>query len=152
MNTPTPEIRKALYARLLAALPIGPVTREDVAWPNVPFVADAQRLYLAPYCLFGETEEVALSPTGFEQLRGVFQVTVFGVLNTGEAEMEQIARELTDLFRAGTRLPISGHGPLLVSRSYRSTMVVRSNASSGESTRPSIVVSASWKHFVPRGV
>ena len=148
--TPTPEIRQALYRRLLCALPIGPVERTDVAWPNNPFRPDVARVYIAPACLYGTTEEVSLSSSGFERLNGVFQVTIYGILDTGEAVMEQVAAELTDLFRAGTRLPLPDDGELLLIRSYRSTMFIQTGGS-GQINRPSVTVSADWRHYVSRG-
>ena len=153
MITPTPEIRKALYQHLIDVLPIKTVVATDVAWPNVPFKPVVNRVYLEPYCLFGETEEVALSPTGFEQLNGIFQITVYGVLNTGESIVEEICRELVDDFRAGTQLALPNGNPLLLAKSYRSSMIISAgnNTLGGQIARPSVVVSINWKHFVPRG-
>ncbi len=148
MKTPTPEIRQALYRHLLCALPIGDVTNKDVAWPNAPFTPKAKRIYLAPFCLFNETTVAALSQTGFERVNGIFQVSVNGVLNTGEAEIEEIARVLTDHFRGGTVLQIDGWNPLRIERSYRNTMQIDT---SGEKPRPVIVISANWTQYVQKG-
>ena len=153
MNTPTPEIRQALYRHLLCALPIGPVQQADVAWPNSPFKPDVSRVYIAPACLYGTTEEACLSRVGFEILNGVFQITIYGVLYTGEAVIEQVARELTDLFRAGTRLTLPDDRELLLIRSYRNSLYIQTGGSDmgGQINRPSVTVSANWRHFVSRG-
>ena len=148
MRTPTPEIRQAFYKHLLCVLPIRGITQVDVAWPNAPFNPDINRMYIAPFCLFAETATASLSQTGFERLSGVFQVSVYGILNTGESEIEEVARELTDLFRGGTVLTVSGWNPIRIDRAYRSSLQVDTG---GTPARPVIVVSANWTQYVPKG-
>ena len=154
MQTPTPEIRKVLCQRLVDALPLCGVTASDVAWPNVPFSPNAQRIYIEPFCLFGETRQASLSDSGFELLKGIFQITVYGVLATGEADLEETARALTDLYRMGTRLYLADdQNPVDIMRSYRSSLHVETggNDLSGQIMRPTITVSAEWQHYVSRG-
>ena len=148
MRTPTPEIRQAFYRHLLCALPIRSITQSDVAWPNAPFKPDVNRMYIAPFCMFAATATASLSQSGFERLAGVFQVSVYGILNTGEAEIEEVARELTDLFRGGTVLTVSGWNPVRIERAYRSSLQVDTG---GTPARPVIVVSASWIQYVSKG-
>lgn len=148
MKTPTPEIRQALYRRLLCALPIQEITETDVAWPNVAFDPQVNRMYLAPFCLFGESEMAALSDTGFEKIQGIFQITVYGILHTGEARLERIAADLTNLFRTGSRIAVPSLPSLSITKAYRSSLTTETG---GEMPRPSIVVSAHWQHYVPRG-
>lgn len=153
MTTPTPEIRQALYRHLLCTLPIGAVTVSDVAWPNVPFIPDIHRMYLAPFCLFAETATASLSQTGFERLSGVFQVSVYGILNTGEADMEEVARVLVDAYRGGTVLPLGDWSPVRIQRAYRSSLqvVTGGDQTSQEVPRPVIIVSADWTQYTSKG-
>ena len=154
MITPTIEIRQALYRRLLCALPICGLTENDIAWPNASFKTTVKKTYLAPFCLFGETEMASLSSSGFELLAGVFQITIFGLLHEGEAHMENIARELVELYRSGTRIDVPGYEKLLINQAYRGNMTLDTggrNDMSSEMARPQLVVSAHWQHYVSKG-
>lgn len=143
-QTPTPEIRRALYGRLLECLPILGLEKTDVAWPNAVFKPVLARPYLKPFCLFNETELASLSPCGFERLSGIFQITVFGVADTGEGEIEESARVLTDCFRGGTILPIPCFNPLLIATAWRGPMRM-------DGERPSITVSARFRQYAQKG-
>ncbi len=120
MKTPSPEIRQALDKRLLETLPGLGLCAADVAWPNAAFEPKTDRLYLRPTCMFGTTEVPGLGPEGVERLRGIYQVDVFGLLDTGMSETEEIARGLVDAFRGGTRLPCCGH-EMRISKAYPGT-------------------------------
>lgn len=152
--TPTPEIRKAFYERLLCSLPVGPVGESDIAWPNMPFIPQVERMYIAPWLLFADTVTASLSPEGFEKLSGVFQVSVYGVVNSGEAEIESVARELTDIFRGGTLLQIPGFNPVHIRNAYRSSLDFASQNDGSVkkgSGRPVITVSANWHQYTQKG-
>ncbi len=158
MKTPRAEIRQAFYSHLLAGLPIGQVTRSDVAWPNFSFKPEQSKMYIAPYLLFGETLQASLSEVGFELLSGVFQITVYGVLNEGESAIETVSQELTDLFRGGTRIALPDvERELLILTAYGSTLQVitggkiQSAAAYSIISRPQIVVSANWQLYIPKG-
>ena len=158
MKTPRAEIRKAFYQRLLDSLPIGPITASDVAWPNCMFSPEPSKMYIAPFLLFGTTTVASRSPVGFERLAGVFQVTAYGILNKGEAALEQVAQDLTDLFRGGTRLLLpDSDREILISTAYGSTMqiVTGGKIETGFSqpilARPQIVISANWQLYIPKG-
>lgn len=154
MITPTIEIRQSLYRRLLCALPICGLTEKDIAWPNASFKTSVKKMYLSPFCLFGETTTASLSKDGFELLAGVFQITIFGLLHTGEAQMEQVARELIELYRSGTRIDVPGYEQLLINQAYRGNMTLDTggrNDMTSEMARPQLVVSAHWQHYVPKG-
>ena len=154
MKTPTPEIRKALYRHLTCALPLAcGITESDIAWPNVPFRPASNRPYVSPFCLFAETEAAALSKSGFERLSGVFQVSVYGVLSTGESALEEIARELVELYRGGTALDVPGWSPLRILKAYRKSLQIETGGDqlSRETPRPLLVVSANWIHYVTKG-
>lgn len=145
MRTPTPEIREAFYRRLLESLPIGQVTASDIAWPNSNFRADPERYYLAPAIMYAQTETVTLSPKGYEKLHGIFQINICGLPNQGEGELDYMARKLTDIFRAGTRIELCGWWPVTITRAYRSQLRF------GGHDRPEITVSANWEQFTPKG-
>ena len=144
MKTPTPEIRQAFYRRLLTALPLGPVTEADIAWPNSNFRPDPGRVYLAPAVLFAETEIASLSPTGFERLSGIFQISVYGIAGQGEGELDCLGQALTDLYRGGTLLPIPCRQHLSIARAWRSGLHF--------DDRPWLAVSASWHQYTQKGV
>lgn len=148
MLTPTPEIRKALYGHLLKALPIGSICETDIAWPNALFQPVVGRMFLAPTCEFSETETASLSPAGFEKLSGRFQISIYGVLNQGEAEIDEAARALVDIFRGGTVLPVPCFNPLHIHAAYRSGLRVEGD---GESTRPVVSVSVNWFQYTQKG-
>ncbi len=108
MKTPTPEIRQCLEVRLVGLLPGLGLAKSDVAWTNMVFTPKTDRLYLRPTLMLNPTETRSLGPNGFEQIQGIFQVDVFGVLNTGPGATEEIARGLVDAFRGGTTLTCRG--------------------------------------------
>ncbi len=117
MRTPTPEIRRALDGRLMAALPgLGLDPAQDAAWPNAAFTPHAERPYVRPNCLFGNTSPAGLGPQGFELLSGVYQVDVLGLSGRGVAQAEELARGLADAFRGGARL-VCGEAELRISAS-----------------------------------
>ncbi len=149
----TIDIRKALYARLSDALPIDGITADDVSWPNAEFTPNVSRMYLTPFCLFGETSTVSLSPTGFERHAGVFQVTIFGILNAGEADLDLVAQDLIGLFRSGTVLEMPS-GKLNIYKTYRSSIIIgrREGLLTQTDSRPQVVVSAHWQHYAAKGV
>lgn len=152
--TPTPEIRKAFYERLTCSLPIGEIGESDIAWPNMPFSPQVNRMYLAPWCLYADTVTASLSPQGFEMLAGVFQVAVYGLVNSGEAEIEEIARDLTDIFRGGTILQIPGFNPVHIKNAYRSALgfaAQNEGAAKKGSGRPVVTVSANWVQYTQKG-
>ena len=153
MNTPTPEIRKALYCRLQNALPIGPILPKDVAWPNSPFTPFTNRMYIAPFCLFSDTNAASLGSNGFERLEGIFQISIYGILNRGEADIEELARTLTDLYRAGTVLEVPGWNPVHIIKSYRTSLYLETGGSqlNREIPRTTIVVSANLNQFTQKG-
>lgn len=159
MKTPRSEIRQAFYNCLLEGLPIGPISRSDVAWPNFSFKQDPSKMYLAPYLLFGSTDVASLSEAGFERLAGVFQITIFGILNAGEAALERVTQDLIELFRGGTRIPLPDTDvELLISTAYGSTLQVITGgkiqsaaAMASEISRPQIVVSANWQLYIQKG-
>lgn len=144
MTTPTPEIRKAFYSRLLGVLPLGEITESDVAWPNVQFRPQTGRMYLAPAILYGETNTASLSEYGFEKLGGIFQVSIYGVADTGEAAIEEVARALTDQFRAGTALALPCANEALIRKTYRSGLEFFD-------ARPVVIVSVNWIQYTQKG-
>lgn len=148
MRTPTPEIRQALYGHLLEALPIGKICESDIAWPNALFQPVVSRMFLVPSCVFSETETASLSPQGFEKLSGRFQISIYGVLNRGEAEIDEAASVLVDIFRGGTLLPIPCSNPLHIRAAYRSGLRVEG---SGKSARPVVSVSVNWFQYTQKG-
>lgn len=150
--TPTPEIRKAFYERLVCSLPIGNIGEDDIAWPNMPFRPQVERMYIAPWCMYAETETTSLSETGFERIAGIFQVSVYGVVNTGEAEIEEAARLITDIFRGGTLLQVPGFNPVHIKNAYRSALDFsgQGNMETGKG-RPVITVSANWFQYTQKG-
>ena len=153
MTNPTAEIRQVLYARLIQSLPIGTITADDVAWPNAEFSPDVTRMYLAAFCLFGETNTASLSETGFEKQSGVFQVTIFGVLNSGEFDLDSVALELLQNFRSGVVLEMT-QGRLTFQKTYRSSIIIgrREGLLAQTDSRPQVVVSAHWQHYYAKGV
>jgi len=108
VRTPYPEIRRGLDARLLALLPGIGLTAADVAWPNAAFAPDPDKLYLRPWCMFGETATASLGPKGFERLTGVYQISIYEVADTGLERSEGMAQAIIDHFRGGTRFEYCG--------------------------------------------
>lgn len=152
--TPSPEIRKAFYERLLCSLPIGDIGESDIAWPNMPFIPQVERMYIAPWLIYAETNTASLSETGFERLTGIFQVSVYGVVNAGEAEIEEAARRITDIFRGGTLLQVPGFNPVHIKNAYRSALDFASQDNGDTkkgSGRPVITVSANWHQYTQKG-
>lgn len=148
MRTPTPEIRQAFYKRLLCSLPIGPIGEGDIAWPNSKFVPRPNKFYLSPFCMYATTAIASMSSTGFERLSGIFQVSVYGVLDTGEGELDKIASELTELFRGGTYIPLEEWNAITILRSYRSDLRIETG---GEVSRPVVTVSSEWYQYTQKG-
>lgn len=109
MKTPISEIHGCFDAALLVFLPTLGVTAADVAWPNVAFNPAVDRLYLQSFLLPARTTTRSLGTDGFEQLKGIYQVTINGVADTGLADMERIADRLVDRFRGGTVLDCCGN-------------------------------------------
>ena len=108
MRTPYPEIRRCLDAHLITLLPVIGLEQTDMAWPNAGFTPVDGRMYLRPWCMYGDTYPVSLGVKGFERLVGVYQVSVLEVADTGMERAENTARAIADHFRGGTRLDCCG--------------------------------------------
>lgn len=137
MRTPYPEIRRCLDAHLLAALPGIGLAASDVAWPNAAFAPVAERMYLRPSCVYGETAVASLGEQGFERLTGVYQVSVLEVAGVGLERAERAAAAVTDHFRGGTWLE---HGEFTVC-----IRVSFAGAAVKEEDRLHIPVSVIWR-------
>lgn len=108
MKTPTPEIRKCFDAKLKDFLPELGLPVSDVAWPNHAFDPNVDALYLRPTCMFGKTTIASLGTDGFENLQGIYQISVLELQGKGLGRSEDIARRLVDEFRGGTVLNCCG--------------------------------------------
>lgn len=146
MLTPTPQIRQAFYKKLISALPVNDLTEDDVAWPNTKFRPDPDRVYIAPALLFSETRIASLSPRGYEELAGIFQITVYGVAGTGEAEPDYLAQYFTDVFRGGQFLELPCKMNISIRKAWRSQLYFDNSA------RPWLTVSVDWHQFTQKGV
>lgn len=150
MRTPTAELRQAFYRTLLQALPIGAIRQEDICWPNTGFRPDPKRIYLAPFMIFNETRTATLSPNGYEELNGIFQIAICGLPGQGEGEMDGIAAALTDIFRGGTTIDMCDWLPITIRRAWRTALRFGSDSQSNAG-RPSVVVSVAWQQYTPKG-
>ena len=140
MRTPYPEIRRCLDARLLAFVPSLGLTAADVAWPNAGFTPVADRLYLRPSCVYGETFPASLGTRGFERLTGVYQVSVLEVAGAGLERAERAATAIVDHFRGGTWLSSDAGGEFDVC-----VRVSFAGAAVKEEDRLHIPVSVIWR-------
>lgn len=144
MNTPTPHIRRALDIHFQTFLPqLNFDWEKDVAWPNIEFEPIADRMYLRPSLLLNPTATVSCGPDGFERIDGIYQISVFDIVNKGIARAEECAAKLVDRFRSGTVVDF-GCGHVLITSAYYGSAVP-------EQTRLHIPVSALFFAYVQKG-
>lgn len=149
MKTPTPEIRQAFYRHLLDNLWLTELGEDDIAWPNAHFTPKTDRVYIAPFCLFSETDIATLSAKGFEELKGIFQIGIYGVPGHGEGAIDELAATFTDIFRGGTILNIPCYGAVTIKKAWRSSLMM--DGGERGSSRPHVAVSVSWHQFTQKG-
>ena len=145
MITPTIEIRQAFDSRLNGALPELGVTPGQVAWTNAKFAPKVGTSFIRPSILFGETRVTSLGEAGFERLNGIYQISVFGVKDTGIADIEKIANDLIELFRGGTVLKLCEGKSLTITAAYCSGPFELDD-------RPHIPVTVTWYCYVQKDI
>lgn len=121
MNAPQANIRKTFDTELqLFCAQAGLDWRQDVAWPNIEFKANPNKLYLRPYLLYGAAESASLGLDGFHRFTGIYQISVFEVANTGLGQVEELIVKLIERFKAGTVLNACGDR-ILITSAYQGT-------------------------------
>lgn len=99
------KIVEAFFARL-QALVLTPA--HPIAWPNVSFTPPADSRYLRANELPSPTAGVSLAVDGANEYSGLFQIDVFGPLNTGSSAPKELAGAVVKHFKRGTRLDREG--------------------------------------------
>lgn len=120
MGVPNPEIRRILDNHLRQSLPAMGLADTDVAWPNIAFDVSVGKLYLAPTCMFGEAKSASLGQDGINRVDGVYQISVFEILNRGMGKAEILAANLVNLY-SGRTFIICESARLQITSAYSGT-------------------------------
>jgi len=145
METPTIEIRQAFDGRLNNALSSLGLEADQVAWMNARFTPKVDTLFIRPHIMFGETKTVSIGSDGFERLVGIYQISVFGVKDTGLSDIEEVAKKLIDLFRSGRVLPLCSDNAVTITSAHCSGPFELDD-------RPHIPVTVSWYCYVQKDI
>jgi len=83
------DTKQALIKKLIdsAIVPVG-----DIAFENDNFDPKGKGLYLAAYFIPASTDMMGKTSTSKDEQRGIFQVSVFANLNSGEYDNEQLQK------------------------------------------------------------
>lgn len=84
---------RALETRLAAAFPLTPI-----AWPNVPFAAPPDMLWMRPWTLFGAGQLLTMRPEGRNQVLGIYQVSIYSPLERGTNEALTVGEQVRALY------------------------------------------------------
>lgn len=105
MRTPTAFVTMMLDHNLrLFVNTIGLDSERDIAWPNIRFEPDPQRMYVGVSYLFKRTATVSCGVDGFERISGLYQLDIYDIVGKGKSDSMRVAMELVDHFRGGTVL------------------------------------------------
>lgn len=143
MYTPTPNIRRGFDSHLRDVCPtLGLDWETDVAWPNIEFDPNPDKLYLRPSLILNSTDAASCGEDGFYRTSGVYQVSVLDCINVGLANGEEVAARLVKEF--GIMTPITCCGfDLRITSSYMSTPML-------DEFRLHIPVSVLWFCYYPK--
>jgi len=83
------DTKQALIKKLIDAN-IVPIS--DIAFENDNFNPKGKVLYLATYFIPASTDMMGKTSTSNDEQRGIFQVSVFASLNSGEYDNEQLQK------------------------------------------------------------
>lgn len=109
MKTPITIIRRMFDSEFrLLVTRLGYDPEKDVSWPNIQFDPDTSRIYFAVSHLYSPTQTASCGIDGFERLSGIYQITIFDLLDKGVANTEKLANVIIDHFRGGTILHSCG--------------------------------------------
>lgn len=114
----TYEVQAALITQLTAASPGAAVSAASVQWENRPFTPTiGTRWYRATF-MPAEPSAAAVSASGANRHRGVFQVDVFDPPDLGHNAGVVEAERIVACFKRGTSLTYSGV-TVVVDKAYR---------------------------------
>lgn len=114
-------INAALSAELKTLAPALPI-----AWPNEVFNPPASTPYIRAFFLPTPTQDVALGTgsLGLKRMSGIFQVSLYYPLNTGEGDSRRKADAVIALFPRGKTLTHGGVDVVVDATPYASPAFV----------------------------
>lgn len=143
MSSPESFIRRSFDQQLqLFCSQYGLDWQKDVAWPNIGFVPEVEKLFLRPHLMFQAAASASLGPDGFQRYGGIYQISVFEVADSGLGKVEPLIQAVTERFKAGTILDACGH-QVRITSAYRETALQ-------EEGRLHIPISVEWSCYAPR--
>ena len=90
------NIKQAFISHLRSNLPTG-ITDNDFAFDNAKFDPSGKTAWLAAYFLGGDSEPLGKTSRGFNDERGLFQISVFVELNGVDPDSNQLQFDNTQL-------------------------------------------------------
>lgn len=146
MQTPTANIRQCFDQMLSDLLPaLGLDSKTDVAWTNASFTPVSIKPYLHPFYLLNPTRNASLGTDGFENINGIYQINICAVKDSSTQGYENIAVNLVDAFRGGTRFFSCGVEVRITSAYYGNVYTDTVN------NRLICPVSIVWYCYTPKG-
>lgn len=97
----------------------------NTAWENTAFTTSTNDPWCQVNFLPSEPDVVTLGPDGFNEQRGVFQISLFYPSNTGSGPAKAKADEIITAFPTGRKMTYSG----------QDVVIRKSGCSSGEQYR-----------------
>jgi hypothetical protein len=95
------DLRTALNTHL-SGLTLTPA--HPIAWENKAFTPPASNRWLAAFMIPASARPKTLSYEGLIEHRGIYQISVFGPLESGVVQQDEIAAAVRSHFKRGTRL------------------------------------------------
>jgi hypothetical protein len=97
------------------------VTSDLIKYPNVLYASTQETaIWIRPFVLFGSAESATLGKDGLNEVRGIYQVSVFAALGTGSKPTNDYVKTVLEAFPKGDRLLFTG-GDAILGVGYQST-------------------------------
>ena len=103
------KTKQALLTQLINNLPTG-LTTADVAFENKEFDPSGKSLWLACYFIPATSDSLGKTLASSDEQRGIFQVSVFVAINSGNYDTNQLTAidEILTAFRYSTSTVYNG--------------------------------------------